>query len=287
MTKARSMYDIDDLVYLMARLRDPKGGCPWDLEQTFESIVPHTLEEVYEVIDTIERADWTHFREELGDLLFQVIFYARMAEERGDFDFRAVVDELTAKLVRRHPHVFPDGRLADRTDNSRLDRNDVARSWESIKSEEKASRGQAGALDDVPVALPAVQRAGKLQKRAARVGFDWDRTEPVWHMLEGEMTELREAERLNDADALEEELGDVLFSVVNLARHLHIDPERALRRTNRKFEQRFAYIEEALRERGERVQDVTLDTLEYYWVEAKNHFREQAELPGIGPADRR
>lgn len=268
------MYDINDLVYLMSRLRDPEGGCPWDLEQTFESIVPHTLEEVYEVIDTIERADRSHLREELGDLLFQVIFYARMAEEQGDFDFSAVVHDLTDKLIRRHPHVFPNGRLTERSTLPNAARSEVAEQWESIKASEKLAQGFSGALDDVPLALPAMQRARKLQKRAASVGFDWDQAEPVWRMLEGELTELRDAERAGDADALEDEMGDVLFSVVNLARHLGVDPERALRRTNRKFEQRFGYIEQALGEQGKSVQSVDPDTLEHYWAEAKSRAQQ-------------
>jgi len=282
MSQADESYDLNDLLTLMARLRDPADGCPWDRKQTFASIVPHTLEEVYEVVDTIERQDWTHLREELGDLLFQIVFYARMAEEQGDFSFNDVVHDLTAKLVRRHPHVFPDGTLASRQGDTPLSDAQIAASWERIKQAEKAEKARtAGAsaagtdsvLDDVPLALPAVQRAAKLQKKAARVGFDWASPEPVWDMLRSELDELQSACEQGDTDHMEEELGDILFATVNLARHLKLNPDRALRRTNDKFTRRFRFIEQALREQSRAPEDASLDDLDALWQAAKRHER--------------
>lgn len=283
-------YTLPDLLTLMARLRDPVDGCPWDQKQTFASIVPHTLEEVYEVVDTIEREDWTHLREELGDLIFQVVFYARMAEEQGDFTFAEVVHDLTAKLIRRHPHVFPDGTLDSRRGDQPLDENEISAAWERIKQAEKADKvaqaapGAAGSdrnspavdsvLTDVPLALPALQRAAKLQKKAARVGFDWPEAAPVWDMLYGELDELREASATGDQDHMEEELGDILFAAVNLARHLNINPDQALRRTNRKFTDRFQYIEQTLASGGETPEDASLETLEALWQSAKKAHKQ-------------
>lgn len=272
-------YDLNDLLTLMSRLRDPVDGCPWDRKQTFSSIVPHTLEEVYEVVDTIERRDWTHLREELGDLLFQIVFYARMAEEQGDFSFRDVVHDLTAKLVRRHPHVFPEGTLASRQGDTPLSDAEIAASWERIKQAEKAEKSgsdtvtRPSALDDVPLALPAVQRATKLQKKAARVGFDWDSPEPVWAMLHSELDELQAACNEGNLDHMEGELGDILFATVNLARHLKLDPDRALRRTNDKFTRRFQFVEQALSEQAQTPADATLDDMDALWQAAKRHER--------------
>lgn len=267
------MYQLNDLLTLMARLRDPSDGCPWDRKQTFASIVPHTLEEVYEVVDTIEREDWTHLREELGDLLFQVVFYAQMAEEQGDFSFQDVVHDLTEKLLRRHPHVFPDGTLDSRRADQSVDEDQVSVTWEAIKQQEKAVNGspaaRSSALADVPVAMPAMQRATKLQKKAARVGFDWDEVTPVWTMLHSELDELREAVASGDADHVEDELGDILFATINLARHLKVNPDRALRRTNRKFTDRFQYIERALADRGDTLSEASLDEMEALWQAAK------------------
>ncbi|MEX1056810.1 MAG: nucleoside triphosphate pyrophosphohydrolase, partial [Natronospirillum sp.] len=187
-------YTQEHLLTLMARLRDPVDGCPWDRKQTFASIVPHTLEEVYEVVDTIERQDWNHLREELGDLLFQVVFYARMAEEQGDFTFQDVVHDLTEKLLRRHPHVFPDGTLDSRQGAVPVSEAEIAANWERIKQQEKSrpgiTAGEISVLHDIPVAMPAIQRATKLQKKASRVGFDWSDVAPVWDMLYGEIAEL-------------------------------------------------------------------------------------------------
>ena len=266
-------YDLQDLTALMARLRDPEDGCPWDLKQTFATIVPHTLEEVYEVVDTIEREDWVHLREELGDLLFQVVFYARMAEEQGDFSLQDVVHDITAKLLRRHPHVFPEGTLNSRRGAAAVSEREIAANWERIKAEEKAEgqteSPETSVLDDVPLALPGMARATKLQKKASRVGFDWDHVAPVWTMLHSELEELREAAEGGDRDAMEDELGDILFATVNLARHLGLDPERALRRTNAKFTGRFQYIEQALQARGRTPADATLEEMDALWQAAK------------------
>ena len=260
--------NLDRLLTIMARLRDPDGGCPWDLEQSFTTIAPYTIEEAYEVADAIERDDLGDLRDELGDLLLQVVFHARMAEEAGAFAFDDVAGAIVDKMVRRHPHVFGDASGGDA---------DLRATWEAQKAAERAqkasARGQAhaaGALDDVPRALPALMRAEKLQKRAARVGFDWRDLGPVLAKIEEELGELR-AEIDADAPAarLEAELGDVLFAVVNLGRHLGVDPESALRGTNGRFESRFRAIEAALAARGLGPADVDLDELERLWVEAK------------------
>lgn len=243
------VYSIDDLLYLMARLREPETGCPWDLTQSCASIAPSTLEEAYEVVDTIERGDYDHLREELGDLLFQVIFYSQLAREEGRFDFERIVDGLVTKLVRRHPHVFPDGNLSRRASPSERDSEAVKGRWEAIKQQERADKGVTGSLDDVPLNLPALSRAAKLQKRASGQGFDWpDAAGPLAKVLE-ELTELEQTLETNAPEtqvkaSRAEELGDLLFSVVNLARHLSIDPEAALRAANRKFERRFQWVEQ-------------------------------------------
>lgn len=272
-----SMHTINDLIVLMSRLRDPVDGCPWDLKQTFASIVPHTLEEVYEVVDTIERQDWTHLREELGDLLFQVVFYARLAEEQGDFAFADVVHDITEKLLRRHPHVFPDGTLSSRRGAEVLSDAEINANWEAIKRAEKTDADEVLAyrsiLADVPNAMPAILRAEKLQKKAARVGFDWPETEQVWDVLHGELDELAQAAASGDAEHIEEELGDVLFSMVNLARHLKVNPETALRRANDKFTRRFGHIEQSLAAEGLAINEQPLDTLDALWRAAKQAER--------------
>lgn len=273
------MHTISDLLVLMARLRDPADGCPWDLKQNFASIVPHTLEEVYEVVDTIERQDWTHLREELGDLLFQVVFYARLAEEQGDFSFTDVVHDITEKLLRRHPHVFPDGTLASRRDGAALSDAQINANWESIKQAEKAKavtkEPMSSVLADVPNAMPAMARAEKLQKKAAREGFDWPETAPVWSVLRGELDELQAAASSGDAAHIEEELGDVLFSVINLARHLKVNPETALRGANAKFTRRFGYIEQRLAAEGRTPKDESLEALDALWTAAKRAERDE------------
>lgn len=267
------MYQLDDLLFLMARLRDPQYGCPWDLKQNFASIVPHTLEEAYEVADAIERADFAHLPSELGDLLFQVVYYSQLGREEGRFDFSTVVDGITRKLVRRHPHVFPDGDLYGPLNQPRLSEADIKQRWETIKAEERAAEAvvpeQLSLLDDVPRALPALSRAVKLQKRAARAGFDWPESLAIVDKLHEELNEVLEALASGDQAHIAEEVGDLLFVVVNLARHLNVEPEAALRATNQKFERRFRFIEEALRAVGRRVEETALDELDALWNQAK------------------
>ncbi|GAB1615949.1 nucleoside triphosphate pyrophosphohydrolase [Pseudomonas kermanshahensis] len=275
-------YTLEDLLHLMARLRDPQYGCPWDLKQDYASIVPHTIEEAYEVADTIERGDFEHLQGELGDLLFQVVYYSQLAREEGRFEFDGVVDSITRKLIRRHPHVFPTGELYAPVDTPSLSETQVKSRWEEIKAEERAEKSepeQLSLLDDVPTALPALSRAAKLQKRAATVGFDWPDALPVLDKVREELDEVLQAMADGDADALEDEVGDLLFATVNLARHLKQDPEHALRRANRKFERRFRFIEQALRDSGRPIEDCNLDELDALWGEAK---RQEKNLPSCG-----
>jgi nucleoside triphosphate diphosphatase len=256
--------DIARLIEIMAALRTPDSGCPWDLEQTFRTIAPYTLEEAYEVADAIARGDLAGLKDELGDLLLQVAFHARMAQEQGAFDFGDVVETVTAKLVRRHPHVFADaeGKTAKAVEGL----------WERIKFEEKAARGEVaptGALAGVPVALPGLTRALKLQDKAGRVGFDWNDPRAVLAKIREEADEI-EAE-LDGADnsKVGAEVGDLLFAVVNLARHVGADPEDILRQTNLKFERRFAAIERALAARGKTPKEASLTEMDALWNEAK------------------
>ena len=277
------MYTVQDLLNLMARLRDPQFGCPWDLKQTYASIVPHTLEEAYEVADAIEQGDLDHLKGELGDLLFQVVFYAQLAREEGRFEFDDVIDGITRKLLRRHPHVFPTGELYAPTETPRLTDEQVNRRWDEIKSEERAEKAgvpeQLSLLDDVPRALPALSRAAKLQKRAAQVGFDWPAALPVVDKVREELDEILEAMVDNDAEDIAEEVGDLLFSVVNLARHLKVDPETALRSANSKFDRRFRFIEQALRHLQRPIEECSLEEMDALWGEAK---RQEKSTPGCG-----
>jgi ATP diphosphatase len=272
-------YSLDDLKMLMARLRDPGTGCPWDTRQTYQTIIPHTLEEAYEVADAIEQADFSHLKDELGDLLFQVIFYAQLGTEDGHFDFDAIVDNLVRKLIRRHPHVFPEGTLESRVDpDSRPDDAWIKESWERIKAEERAlqpaSEERVSRLDGIARTLPAMARAEKLQKRAARHGFDWPDIGPVFDKLQEEIGELKEAWQAaqsgtGDSDAVEDELGDVLFVCVNLARFMKKNPEQALKRTNHKFYARFRAIEEVLAEQGRDIDTESLEALDTIWQSVK------------------
>ena len=269
--------DISRLNEIMAALRTPETGCPWDLEQTFATIAPYTLEEAYEVADAIERGDVANLREELGDLLLQVVFHARMAEEQGRFDFGDVVDAITRKLIRRHPHVFGDARD--------LSSDEVKALWGRIKAEEKRERAEArraaglpaeeaaGALAGVPLALPALSRALKLQQKAGKVGFDWNDPRAVLVKLREEIDEVEAELEAGDAERIAGEVGDLLFAVANLARHLSVDPEAALRGANAKFERRFAHIESRLGEAGRAPADATLDEMEALWSEAKQRER--------------
>ena len=267
--------DISRLIEIMAALRTPVTGCPWDLEQTFATIAPYTLEEAYEVADAIAKNDLVELREELGDLLLQVVYHARMAEEDDHFDFGDVVEAITKKLIRRHPHVFGD----ENGEKPEL----VKGIWERIKAEERAEKrsarealgmeeAQTGFLDDVPTAFPALQEADKLQRRASRVGFDWNDARLVLDKIREETHELDEelAKSVPDKDRISDELGDTLFALANLARHLDIDPEESLRRTNRKFRKRFAAIEAQAVKTDTTLEAMTLDEMEAAWQAAKN-----------------
>ena len=260
--------DIAGLLQLMARLRDPAAGCPWDREQTFATIAPYTIEEAYEVAAAIEDGDPGHLKEELGDLLFQVVFHARMAEEAGHFGFPDVVSTLVQKMVARHPHVFADaGRPVDASAQTAA--------WEDLKSRERAAK-HASILDDVPLALPALMRAEKLQKRASKVGFDWESAPKVVEKLTEEATEICEAQAEGAGpDKLEEEVGDLLFVVANLARHLQVDPEKALRAANAKFVRRFRHIETSLQAQGRSCAAASLEEMEALWTEAKGLEKEE------------
>ena len=255
------MSDISELLDVMRRLRDPQSGCPWDLEQDFSSIAPYTIEEAYEVADAIEREDWDELRAELGDLLFQVVFYVQMAREKGYFDIDDVSRGITDKLIRRHPHVFGD--VDER------DPQGVRERWEDIKEAERAQHDDDSALAGVAKALPALKRAQKLGKRAARVGFDWPDREGVKDKIHEEFDELEAAAGSGNDAHIEEELGDLLFAVVNLARHLDVDAEKALTGASRKFERRFRQMEAGIREAGEEMRELDIENLERYWQKAK------------------
>ena len=263
-----SNYSIDDLRYLMSRLRDPQTGCPWDIKQNYKTIAPHTVEEVYEVIDAIERGDLEHLSEELGDLLFQIIFYTQLGAEDGLFDWDKVVNGITDKLVRRHPHVFPDGTLQSvRSANAVFDTKAINKKWEAIKQQERVDKGEDGTLADIPMVLPSLSRAYKLQKRAASVGFDWTNPKDVLAKVKEEIAELEVEIAKGDRLAMEDEMGDLLFSCVNLARHLSIDPEKAMRLSSNKFKRRFEAME--LLAAGETFSTMTAAEMESLWSRVK------------------
>ena len=265
--------DISRLIEIMAVLRTPVTGCPWDLEQNFESIKPYTIEEAYEVADAIERGDLDDLRDELGDLLLQVVFHARMAEEEGEFGFGDVVEAITSKMIRRHPHVFATSHADDPAK--------VKKQWDEIKAEEKRERAErrarrgitedfkAGHLGGVPRALPALIEALKLQQQAAKVGFDWSDPEPILDKIEEEIGEFREALKTGNKAKISDELGDLIFAAVNIGRHVGVEPEMALRGTNAKFRRRFSYIETKLDKNGENLEEATLERMEELWQEAK------------------
>jgi ATP diphosphatase len=270
--------EINRLIEIMARLRTPGSGCPWDLQQTFETIAPYTIEEAYEVADAIARGSNDDLKDELGDLLLQVVFHARMAEEQGAFSFGDVVETVTTKLLRRHPHVFADahGRTAEAVEGL----------WERIKAQEQVERAaagkpgkQSGALAEVPASLPALTRALKLQGKASKVGFDWNDPRAVLGKIHEEADEIAAALTESNRDELVGEIGDLLFALVNLARHLDIDPESALRATNVKFERRFAAIERALAAAGKSPQEATLAEMDALWDEAKIAEKNDAVKP--------
>jgi nucleoside triphosphate diphosphatase len=264
--------DISRLIEIMARLRTPVSGCPWDLEQDFATIAPYTIEEAYEVVDAIARGDLDDLRDELGDLLLQVVFHARMAEEQNAFAFGDVVEAITRKMIRRHPHVFTDK-------DGNLTPGHVKDAWERIKAEEKAERaarrpaqasGPKSLLSSVKAGQPALTRAMELQRKASTVGFDWNDPRAVLNKIREEADEIEAALDQHDTDKLAEETGDLLFALVNLARHVGADPEVALRGTNAKFERRFAYIERALAAQGRALDDASLDEMDGLWNEAKH-----------------
>jgi nucleoside triphosphate diphosphatase len=263
--------DISRLIEVMAALRTPVTGCPWDLEQNFATIAPYTIEEAYEVADAIARGDLDDLRDELGDLLLQVVYHARMAEEQNAFAFGDVVEGVTRKMIRRHPHVFGD-------ENGVVTSGHVAENWDRIKAEEKAERAarrppeevsHKSLLSDVKAGQPALTRAMELQRKASTVGFDWNDPRAVLSKIREEADEIEAALDRNNADELAEETGDLLFALVNLARHVGADPETALRGTNAKFERRFAYIERALSAKGRSLEDATLEEMDALWNEAK------------------
>jgi MazG family protein len=263
--KTITMENTRRLLEIMAQLRHPETGCPWDLQQDFASLIPYTIEEAYEVAEAAERGDVDDLREELGDLLLQVVFHSRIAEERGDFDFEAVADAIASKLVRRHPHVFGD--RAFTTDEERH------RFWEDSKRIERQEKGKTepaeSVLGQIPLDLPALMTAQKLQKRAARHGFDWPDIEPVFDKLHEELDELKAACKAGDEPNIREELGDLLFVIANIARHLEVDAEACLRAGNAKFTRRFRHIEQRVAEAGASLTDHTLAELDAYWDEAK------------------
>jgi nucleoside triphosphate diphosphatase len=266
------MHNIDELLAIMARLRDPQLGCPWDREQTFATIVPYTIEEAYEVADAIERGDMGELKAELGDLLFQVVFYAQIANEAGSFDFNDVVGGIVEKMIRRHPHVFAAAKVGSAQEQ--------AHAWEQHKAQERASKAQLVApslLDDIPRALPALTRAMKLHKRASRIGFDWQRAADVLQKLDEEVAELR-VEIENDAphERVTDELGDLLFVTTILARHSGVDPESALRHANAKFERRFQRMETLAKEQGRDIKDLTLQQQDALWNQVKAEERGSA-----------
>lgn len=251
------------LLAIMAQLRDPQTGCEWDRVQTFDTIAPYTLEETYEVLDAIARKDFTALKEELGDLLYQVVFYARMAQEQQLFDFNDVCEAISNKLERRHPHIF----AIENENNLATEKH----RWEKIKAQEREAKAQYSLLDDIPATLPALMKAEKIQKRCASVGFDWHELSPVldkvYEEIDEVMAEVKKAPR--DDQRIEDELGDLLFSVVNLSRHLKQKPEQALNRACRKFEQRFRFVEKMLTEQGINIENASLEEMEISWQKAK------------------
>ena len=258
------MSSIENLLQVMVDLRDPENGCPWDIRQTSQTIAGHTLDETHELIDAIERDDTENIREELGDLLFNVVFHSRIAEEKGQFNFADVAQDITDKMLRRHPHVFGEGRDQNWSDEV------LAQQWQAIKETEKSAKANNGISDDAS-ANSAMYRAREIQKEAARLGFDWPDIHPVFAKLEEELEELKQAFQSGDKDAISDELGDLLFVAVNLARHARVNAEMSLRRTNRKFQRRFAYVQQQMAAAGIVMDQRQLEQMEVFWQDAKAH----------------
>lgn len=270
-------YTLDDLLTLMQVLRDPQQGCPWDVAQHWDSIVPHTIEEAHEVADAIERRAFDELPGELGDLLFQILYYAQFGREEGRFNFHDIVHVLTTKMIARHPHVFPDGHLDSRRQGvaaADVNTSEVGQRWERRKADERKTREATSLLDDIPLALPALSRANKLSSRASRAGFDWPDHRGALEKIREELAELEVEIDAGHQENMSAELGDLLFAVVNLARHLDIDPEQALRGTGKRFESRFRHVESAVRASGQAIDSTDLDSLERHWQDAKRIERE-------------
>ena len=261
-------YSLEDLRYLMRRLRDKENGCPWDIKQDFRSITASTIEEAYEVVDAIENGSKEDVREELGDLLFQIIFYNQLAEEEGSFDFETIIHSLTDKLIRRHPHVFPNGQLT-KSYTSELTDEEIKHQWEAIKAQERKGKQKPQLLADIPVGLPAMTRALKLQKRAASIHYDWQCAQAVFDKLDEEIAEIKQAFTSDNVLAIKDELGDVLFTVVNLARHLKVEPESALRSANQKFSDRIEAVCALAHSKGINLDQATEKELDSLWQQVK------------------
>jgi nucleoside triphosphate diphosphatase len=261
---------VEQLQYLMSCLRDEAFGCTWDKKQTYKSIAPYTLEEAYEVLDAIEREDFDHLKEELGDLLFQVVFYAQMAEEEQRFTFDDIAAGIVEKMLRRHPHVFPEGDITRFGEPTMLSEEQIAQQWQQIKAQEKGKKPDGSSLlDEVPASMPALMQAVKIQQKVAKVGFDWPDVAPVFDKIREELDELEESMKEQNRLHVEEEMGDVLFAVSNLARHLNVSPDVALNKTNIKFRRRFGRIEALVSAQNKTLTDCSLEELDRYWDQTK------------------
>lgn len=260
---------LEKFAEIIAKLRDPNGGCPWDLEQTYQTMPPHILEEAYEVVEAINQDDRKELKEELGDLLMQVVFLSQLAQEEGAFTLDDVIDGITDKIIRRHPHVF--GEI--KAENS----DEVLKNWENIKQQERYQKEQFSILDNVPIALPSLLRTAKLQKRCAKVGFDWSELEPTIQKVEEELQEVRDevSKQPQNPQAIEEEIGDLLFASVNVARHLKLNPEEALRKANLKFERRFRQVEQSILASGRQLEQVSLAEMDLIWDQVKQQEKQE------------
>lgn len=260
---------LEKFAEIIAKLRDPNGGCPWDLEQTYQTMPPHILEEAYEVVEAINQDDRKELKEELGDLLMQVVFLSQLAQEEGAFTLDDVIDGITDKIIRRHPHVF--GEI--KAENS----DEVLKNWENIKQQERYQKEQFSILDNVPIALPSLLRAAKLQKRCAKVGFDWSELEPTIQKVEEELQEVRDevSKQPQNPQTIEEEIGDLLFASVNVARHLKLNPEEALRKANLKFERRFRQVEQNILASGRQLEQVSLAEMDLIWDQVKQQEKQE------------